>query len=565
MKPLSAIPLLRSGYPLAILAGLMVAGSLPNLSVPGFAWVAPAVMIAAALGKRGSFRIGYVAGLASYLTTLYWLLLIPYRWHGIPFGPALGWLLLGAFLALFPATWVWVQCRVSCVKCQESVSDSKCQVSGHSPTNEQNSHLTPDTWHLTLSSWPRRTAWALSGAAVWVALEMIQTRIFGGFPWNFLGDSQHQLLPLIQITAYTSVYGVSFLLVWFSLSLVSAGKMILRQPTRRSVWVTEICLPMLVIGVVFNLGYLRVNQTGPTDRTIKVTLIQPSIPQTLIWDQGKDDERFKEVLGLCERALTNQTDLLIWPESAIPKLLRWDTNTFEAVTSLARRHHTWIIVGADDAEPRRDPANPEAADYFNSSFLISPEGRLADRYRKRSLVIFGEYIPLQRWMPFLKWFTPIPGGFTPGDQASHFDLPDLGVSTSVLICFEDTFPQLGRTGLDVDFLVNITNDGWFGNSAAQWQHAVTALFRSVENGIPLIRCTNNGFTCWIDRYGRLRQIFRDAKGTIYGAGFMTAEIPVPERGARPERTFYSRHGDLFGWVCVGWAGVVLLLRLWRRS
>ena len=97
-----------------------------------------------------------------------------------------------------------------------------------------------------------------------------------------------------------------------------------------------------------------------------------------------------------------------------------------------------------------------------------------------------------------------------------------------MICFEDIFPHLGREASDddTDFLVNITNDGWFGEGAAQWQHAASAVFRAVENGLPLVRCSNNGLTCWVDAHGRLRQLFRDAHGTIYGPGYLTRANPL---------------------------------------
>jgi apolipoprotein N-acyltransferase len=260
--------------------------------------------------------------------------------------------------------------------------------------------------------------------------------------------------------------------------------------------------------------------------------------------------------------LTNQVDLLIWPEAAVPKLLRYDKETFEAITGLARRHHVWFIVGSDDAEPRAGSNNPDDADYFNSSFLISPEGKLMERYVKRNLVIFGEYLPLRAWLPFLKYFTPIEGGFTPGTHSVQFALPDLGVQTSVLICFEDTFPQLARTDVrpETSFLVNITNDGWFDEGPAQWQHAVTALFRTVENRLPLVRCSNNGLTCWMDAQGRMRDVFRDSRGTIYGPGYLLAEIPLAAGREHPV-TFYTRHGDWFGWGCVGIAGIWLIRRM----
>ena len=140
-----------------------------------------------------------------------------------------------------------------------------------------------------------------------------------------------------------------------------------------------------------------------------------------------------------------------------------------------------------------------------------------------------------------------------------FKLTDLGVKVSVLICFEDVFPQVGREHVDddTDFLVNLTNDGWFGKGAAQRQHAAAGLFRAVENGLPLVRCTNTGLTCWVDASGSMRREFRSADGSIYGAGYMLVQIPVMGPGGSRVETFYHGHGDWFGWACVAFA----LLRL----
>jgi apolipoprotein N-acyltransferase len=296
-------------------------------------------------------------------------------------------------------------------------------------------------------------------------------------------------------------------------------------------------------------------------------MIQPSIPQNLIWNPENDDARFRHLVDLSAQALLEKPDLLVWPEAAIPKLLRFNSETYETVSGLARKNRVWMIVGADDAEPRQHTPQPNDADYFNSSFLISPDGKLASRYRKRSLVIFGEYIPLVKWLPFLSWFTPIQGGFTPGDAPVPFKLQDLGFETSVLICFEDVFPVLGRSAAsaDTDFLVNLTNNGWFGEGSAQWQHAVSGVFRAVENRRPLIRCTNSGLTCWIDAHGRIRQVFRDPEGTIYGEGFMLFDLPLPEPQNRPAPTFYNRHGDVFGWTCVAITLTPLVWLIGRRK
>ncbi|HWQ92814.1 MAG TPA: apolipoprotein N-acyltransferase, partial [Clostridia bacterium] len=487
-------------YTLAIVGGLLLAAAFPKIGAAGLAWVAPALIVAAALGTRPaeSFRLGYAAGLAYYLASYYWLLLIPYRWHGLPLGPALGWLALSAYLALYPALWTWIMANLPFP-----------WPASRTPNSDRQSIWASLSQFFGCRSWWQRTAWCLIGAAVWVGLEMILARLFSGFPWDLLGVSQYRLLPLIQIASVTGVYGVSFLVVWVSLALLSAAATLIRQPSTRSPWFAEVLIPFIVSAVLFNIGFRQLRQEPPADRTLRVTLIQPSIPQSLIWDQSMDDERFQEMLRLSREALTNATDLLIWPEAALPKLLRYDQQTFDAVTSLAREHRVWMIIGADDMErtemPGLKPGERETPPkFYNSSFLISSAGVLEDRYQKRGLVIFGEYIPLERWLPFLKFFTPIPGGFTRGQRPAQFQLPDLGVQTSVLICFEDIFPGLGRDSAepDTDFLVNLTNNGWFGNSAAQWQHGATSVFRAVENRIPLVRCANNGLTCLVDEHGR---------------------------------------------------------------
>jgi apolipoprotein N-acyltransferase len=540
--------LVRSGYLLAIGAGLLLTAAFPKISIAGFAWVAPALMIAAAYGKHGgdAFRVGYVAGLAHFLSSLYWLLLIPVTVY-----PILGWIALGAYVALYPAIWVWL------------MSDFKFQISNS-------------------ESWSGRTLWSLVGAAAWVALEMVRARLFSGFPWNPLGASQYQLVPLIQIASVTGVYGVSFLVVWVSLSLFSAGRMIFRRPTLRLAWQAEIALPLVVFTALFVFGFARINGQNPSDATLRITLVQPSIPQTLIWNSGEDNKRFRELLSISDQALTNKTDLLIWPESAVPGV---DETNYIAITNLIRLHNVWLIFNAEDSVWRPEAKNRDDFDVFNAAFLVNPEGRFAAVYHKQKLVVFGEYIPLVRWLPFIKWFTPITDSFASGDRPVPFDMerraparlevqlgtnqaeavlgaPDR-VKTSTLICFEDMFPELAREYVhdDTDFLVNLTNDGWFGDSAEQWQHMAGGVFRTVENGVPLVRCCNNGVTCWIDATGRVREILKDQAGSVYGIGAMTIELPLQKHAP----TFYNRHGDRFGWGCVILASVLVFKRIFLRK
>ena len=264
---------IHSRYPWAIVAGLLLAASFPKIGVAGFAWVAPGLILLAAIGKGDgqAFRLGYVAGLAHYLASLYWLLLIPVTGY-----PILGWLALGAYLAIYPATWAWLTWKIFPAKFNPDTSTG-----GLRKWPEQ----------FLTATWTQRMLWVLSGAAAWVAMEMTISRMFSGFPWNLLGASQYKLVPLIQIASVTGVYGVSFLAVWMSLSLLCAGMVIICRPVMRSAWVGEIILPMVVLVAVYGAGYRKLLRPEPKRPQLTVALVQPSIPQREIWDQAERDRR----------------------------------------------------------------------------------------------------------------------------------------------------------------------------------------------------------------------------------------------------------------------------------
>lgn len=525
----------RSRYAWAAPAGLTLAAAFPKLGLAGLAWIAPGFILMTALGSRGgeAFRIGYMAGVVHYLTSLYWLLFIPF-----PIGAMAGWLALSAYLAVYPALWVWVCWRLFPVPFDPAHS------AGH-----------PRQWIEQFRStpfWPR-TLWTLLCAAAWVALEMIVAHALTGFPWNLLGASQYQILPLIQIASVTGVYGISFLVVWFSVSLAGFILGAVLDPKSAKLSYGDLTLPLVAVSAVAAFGVRQIQNPAGASRSLKVALVQPSIPQTLIWDPKENTNRFRQLLRLSEQALAGQPELLIWPEAAVPNMLRHDPETFEAVRRLSTNHSAWLILGADDAAPRPGSTREGEYNFYNSSFLISPAGQIEAAYRKQRLVIFGEYVPLARWLPFLKYLTPIGDGFTAGDRPVPFRFREPPVNASVLICFEDTFPHLARSYVepDTDFLINLTNDGWFGESAAQWQHAANAVFRAVENGLPLVRCANNGLTCWIDARGGMHEVYFPGSPNLYQAGFKTASVPLQAPGERREPTFYGRHGDWFGWSCFG--------------
>jgi apolipoprotein N-acyltransferase len=537
---ISASGWIRSRYPHAAAAGALLALAFPNVQIAGLAWVAPALILGIAFGTdlRQSFRLGYVAGLAFHLVSLNWLLLIP-----VTFFPILGWLALSAYLSLYTAVWTSAACCLwpTPARIGIGVADS----SGDWP------------------NWGQRATWALAVATLWVGLEMIRARLLGGFPWNPLGASQVDMIPLIQVARFTGVYGISFLVVWLSAGLLCAGLALLRTQARRSAWLADVALPLLAVAVAFAWGLHTLRTAPAPDRSLRVAVVQPSIPQTDIWDPTENQARFDEVLRLSQLALGDRPDLLLWPEAAVPELLRWDEPTYSAITNLAASNQVWMILGADDAIPG-DTREDEVL-YYNSAWLMDPDGCIRDTYRKQQLVAFGEEVPFSRWLPFLKWFTPITGSFTPGSGFVPFLMDSLDAETTTLICFEDVFPHLVRRGRSptTDFLVNLTNDGWFREGSAQRQQAVSAAFRAVENGVPLIRCTNNGMTCWVDPWGRVVESFRDDSGTIYGPGWTVFTVSWSTQ-PQVRDTLYSRHGDLFGWACIAIGASQLLIQLIRR-
>ncbi len=558
---------------LALVAGLLLAAAFPRSSIAGLAWIGPGLLLFAGIGTGGkrAFALGYVGGLGFCLPTLYWLLHMPVGWEKV-----LGWLALCAYLAVYPGVWVWLCWRHFPGKMAGNSTPTTAihergtehRSAGRDADGQGRAMLgaplaaPPFVLLAGFAATPRlaRLRWAFMCAVLWVALEMIVGRLFTGFPFLALGVSQYRMLPVTQIASVTAVYGVSFLLVWFSVGLAAALLLLVRQPQQRGLAFGDIVVPMLGVAAACSFGMTRLAARAPAEREIKIALVQPSIPQRLLWDPGTATNRFEKLLALSRTALATKPDLLIWPEAAVPGLLRYDQFISDAVSRLAAENQVAIILGADDLEPDPTATDPKAVREFNSSFLINRAGRLAAKYDKRHLVIFGEYIPLVKWLPFLKWVTPIGGGFATGTTVVPFDLEHPRARTAVLICFEDVLPHLARQYVsdDTDFLVNLTNDGWFSESAQQWQHAAVAVFRAIENGLPLVRCTNNGLTCWIDPCGRLDEDYFRAGRDIYGEGFKTVRLPLLPEGQKRALTYYTRHGDVFGRACVALAALWVL-------
>ncbi len=501
----------------AIVGGWMLSLAFPNAGAAVFAWLVPGLWMLCArdLPVRQACVVGFLGGLAFHLTALSWLNNIPY-----PVMPTIGWLALGSYLSIYTGAWFGL-CAL--------------RLGRHRG-------MPPQPWF-------RRAADLALLAAAWVALELAVSRLLTGFPWLMLAHSQFRMLPLIQVASFTGAMGVSFVVAWFSLALAETALSAWRTAGRPWMALADLTLPGLTMAMILAFGLGSLLKPVTARKEISFALIQPSIPQTVKWDADANKVAFEKVLTLSETALSLRPHVLAWPEAATPGYVRYDDALIESITGMARKHGVWIVFGGADAVAKA--GDPSKADFFNSAFLVNPKGELAGKYDKQHLVIFGEYVPLSRWLPFLSLLTPAGEGYKPGPGPVLFRLEDHDLTIAPMICFEDVFGPLARgfAGPDTDLLLNLTNDGWFGEGAAQWQHAAMSVFRAVENRRALIRCTNNGLTCWIDPRGRMYDAGFGPGDDIYGAGFKIVKVPLPSADAKTAATFYNRHGDWFGWCC----------------
>jgi apolipoprotein N-acyltransferase len=246
--------------------------------------------------------------------------------------------------------------------------------------------------------------------------------------------------------------------------------------------------------------------------------------------------------------------LVIWPETALPDDVVSSPRSYELVRSLCEQG-TPILVGSMDTVYRDD----RAPAYFNSSFLFDRHGALIQGYDKRHLVMFGEYVPLERYLPFMTAMTPIGASFSPGATSTVFRVESAPVAFASLICFEDTVAPLARESVrnGARLLINQTNDAWFDPSAGSRQHMAHCVLRCVENRVPAVRVGNTGVTCSIDSFGRMEGVLKNSDGRVAFPGFLCTSVTVPGEGF--ELTPYTRHGDVFGQVS---AGLGMLLTAW---
>ena len=452
------------------------------------------------LRQRRAFGLGLVAGAVYFGGTLYWTPDVLSTFGGIsrPLAVAAGSLLV-AYLALFPAFVAVVVARL-------------CGRAGH--------------------------VGVLAAPAVWVGAELARRWILGGFPWVLLGSSQAGVTPIVQTASLAGVYGLSALVAFVSsaLALGVAGR-------GRARWMAPAAAACLVSGLAA-WGAWRV-QEGALVRggqPVRVALVQGNVLQNEKWDKERATGILDRYLTMTREGASRGASLVVWPESSTPFMFEHDPVGRSAIIRLVQELGVALLFGSDQYEPGKPPR------FYNSAFLLGPDGQTAAVYRKMHLVPFGEYVPLKRLLFFVTPLVESVSDFSAGEQPVVMPLGANRLSTA--ICYEVVYPDLVASfaARGSQLLTTITNDAWYGHSSAPHQHFWQASLRAVEQGRYLVRSANTGISGIVDPYGRVV-----AKTPIFEQTVVTGEVRYLHG-----QTVYSRTGDAFAFAC----GLFTMLAWW---
>lgn len=396
---------------------------------------------------------------------------------------------------------------------------------------------------LSLLARPRDLRRALVLAPfLWVAVELARTRITG-FPWNLLGVAQVDNVALCRIAAWTGVYGISFEIALVNVAFAAA--FLIPRAKRAAMLVAAVAA-----AAVLQAG--RLVEAPPVNADRAALLVQQNVPVQAEWTPAYFQQTLSELTELTlNSASDHKTDLIVWPESPAPFFTN-DAKFRDAISQLARDTNAWIVVGAigsDAPQPNAD------GPIFNSAALISPSGQWTSRYDKVHLVPFGEYLPFPSLFSFAGGLTKEVGQFEHG--TSHRPLIAGGESLGLFICYESIFPDEVRQFADqgAEVFVNISNDGWYGDSGAYAQHLNQTRMRAIENNRWILSATDTGVTASIDPLGRVAaRIPRKQRAALVAPYALTSVT-----------TFYTRHGDWFAYVCAIISAGALLARFTSRK
>ncbi|MBL7685979.1 MAG: apolipoprotein N-acyltransferase [Deltaproteobacteria bacterium] len=511
---LKSIFLILLSVLLSVLSHPTVIGgsTLPNL---GFlAWIAwvPLFLVVLPESPRKQFYLTFIYGFFFYLGATYWLYNAMHGFGGLsPLISSLVLLLLSVILgAYFAITFLIASFLNQKVKLSYFISLPIL---------------------LVAVEWGR-THWPV-----------------GGFPWAQVGYTQYGYLPLIQFADWTGVYGVSALICLVNVYFYELYLKIRKgQKEENKSFVIKSIFTFTGLLFILIYGQTRIHQieTLIQKKSPKqVALVQGNIPQDQKWSPQWGHQILSTYQRLTRESWFRNVDLVVWPETAYPFDLPFDQEN--VVRELLGDFHAPLLFGAVGFDSKHlQIQNPEII--FNSAVLMG-QNQAWQFYHKQHLVPYGEYVPFQQWLPFLKKLTAQVGQFQPGNEFNLLQINDFKLGS--LICYEDIFPQIARRFVQsgANLLVNLSNDAWYGNTSALPQHLSFSTFRAIENRRYLVRATNTGVTSWVDPTGKI-----ELKLPLFQEGILIAQPKLLE-----EKSFYSHFGDLFAYVCLALGALMVLL------
>ncbi len=490
---------------LPFLSGVLLVLSFPRPEMAFLAWVALVPLLLACTAtaphpQQEAFKWGFLTGVVYFGGTLWWVTLTMHEYGHLPWiASGLLLCLLVSYLALYTGLFA-----------------------------------------AAVRYFYRRTPGCVIFLApsFFTALEWMRGHLLTGFPWSSLGYSQYRVLPVIQIADLTGVYGVGFVIV-----LVNTAIFLGLDAYKRRlgpIWGMA-AVVVVTVGFVLIYGNFRLSQPmGQASTPVSVSVIQGNIAQDRKWDNTFQEEtvntyeRLSDVALQEARNFTDKRPLIVWPESAMPFFFQEETRYRDRLLSLSRDKFD-LLLGSLAWQPREDGT----ISLKNSAYLLSSTGGIT-RYDKMHLVPFGEYVPFSSVLSFVGKLVEGIGEFAPGREAVVMDAA--GTTIGVVICFEVIFPEIVRPFVQrgATIMTTITNDAWFGDSAAPDQHFSMVVFRAVENRVAFARAANTGISGFIDGHGKILHV----TDTFVEAAVTKRLYPSHHR------SFYTTYGDIFAIACM---------------
>ena len=497
------------------LSGLLMALAFPHWDLWVAAWVGliPFLWALRDRAPREAALLGMAGGTVHYVIVLYWLVGTMRLYGSLPLPLALGFLVL---LVLYMASY-WALFGALLVFIRRALGVGLLWVA----------------------------------PALWCGLEGLRSVLLSGFPWALLGYSQWSVTPLVQVADITGVYGLSFLLVWANAALLDLAEA-WREGASGRRWRALVGAGMagiLALGALLYGGWripgvIAASESAPR---VPVGIAQGNIEQSLKWNPEKQEATFRIYAEQTRELARRGARLVVWPETAIPFFFQAEQGWRERLLELARETRVEVLFGA----PAFAQEGPRQT-FLNRAYLIGPGKGVLGWYDKVHLVPFGEYVPLQRLLPFIRTLVASIGDFSSGD-GFHVLPSAAGAPVGVMICFESIFPEISRSFAlnGAQILANITNDAWFGMTAAPYQHLSMLTLRAVESRRWIVRSANTGISAVVDPLGRLV-----VQSPLFQPAILIDEIP-----ALQVKSWYMLHGDRFVQACSLWGAGLFILSL----